>query len=242
MALSWQAFWGGSHRIYVNQRHLQAHYRQIAADLIALLADRPGAVLLDYGCGDALASPALAAAGLQVVLYDAVPAVSQRVAARFAGAKGIAVLDEAAWAAQPAASLDVILVNSVLQYLPADALDHLLPRFRQLLRPDGVLLLADVIPPEAGMHPDIAALLAAGWRHGFLLAALLGMAATFFSDYRRLRRELGLATWSEAALRARLAAHGFSADRMARNIGFSPHRMLIRGRPAGTVNVPFRHS
>lgn len=231
MALGWQAFWSGQHRIYVNDRHLQAHYQRIAADLIALLADRPGAVLLDWGCGDALASPRLAKAGLRVHLYDAVPAVQARVAARFRSAHGITVLDDAAWAAQPPASLDVILVNSVLQYLPADALDGLLPRFRALLKPQGMLLLADVIPPDAGMLDDIRALLAAAWRHGYLIAALGGLAATFFSDYRRLRRELGLTTWTERDLLARLRAHGFAAERAARNIGFSPHRMLFRGRP-----------
>jgi len=231
MAGDWRAFWSGEHRIYVNARHLEAHYARIAADVTALLADRPGARLLDWGCGDALASPRLAAAGLDVVLYDAVPAVQARVAARFRGAPGIAVLDDAAWTALAPGSLDAILVNSVLQYLPAEALDALLPRFRALLRPQGRLMLADVIPPDAGMLDDIRALLGGAWRHGYLLAALGGLAATFFSDYRRLRRELGLTTWTEAELLARLRAHGFAAERAVRNIGFSPHRMLFLARP-----------
>jgi SAM-dependent methyltransferase len=227
----WQAFWSGSHRIYVNDRHLAAHYAQIADDLIALFPNRRG-VLLDWGCGDALASPRLAAAGFAVALYDAVPAVQARVAQRFAGASGITVLDDAGYAALPARSVDVLLVNSVLQYLPRDALATLLPRFRTLLKPDGVLLLADVIPPDAGMLADIAALLRAGARHGFLLAALGGMAATFFSDYRKLRREIGLTTWSEPEILALLRAHRFIAERVVRNIGFSPQRMLIRAVPA----------
>lgn len=229
---SWQAFWGGSHSIYVNDRHIAAHYARIAEDLIALLADRPGTVLLDWGCGDALASPRLATAGLTVELYDAVPAVQDRVAKRFAGAPGITVLDDAAWAAHPPASLDVILVNSVLQYLPRDALDGLLPRFRALLKPQGMLLLADVIPPDSGMLSDIRALLGNAARHGYLLAALRGLVATFFSPYRKLRRDIGLTTWSEMDIVNKLKAYGFAAARLPRNIGFSPHRMLIRAVPA----------
>lgn len=231
MSGSWQAFWGGSHSIYVNDRHVAAHYARIAEDLVALLADRPGAVLLDWGCGDALASPRLAAAGLTLELYDAVPAVRERVASRFAGAPGITVLDDAAWANHPPASLDVILVNSVLQYLPRDAPAGLLPRFRALLKPGGMLLLADLIPPDAGMLDDIRALLAGAARHGYLLAALRGLVATFFSPYRKLRRDIGLTTWSEADMVNELKACGFDARRLPRNIGFSPHRMLIRAVP-----------
>lgn len=238
MAGDWRAFWGGSHRIYVNERHLRAHYDRIAKDVIDLLADRPGAVLLDWGCGDALASPRLAEAGLQVRLYDAVMAVQQRVAARYRDVPGITVLDDAAWLAEPPGSLDVILVNSVLQYLPRPLLDDLLPRFRALLKPEGVLLLADVIPPDASMVADIQALLAAGWRHGYFVAALGGLAATFFSDYRRLRQQVGLTTWTEADILARLRAHGFEAHRSPRNIGFSPHRMLIRGTPTPSSDRP----
>jgi SAM-dependent methyltransferase len=230
----WQAFWGGSHRIYVNDRHLAAHYAQIADDLIALFPGPTSAgrgVLLDWGCGDALASPRLAAAGFAVTLYDAVPAVQARVAQRFASASGITVLDDAAYAALPAHNVDVLLVNSVLQYLPRDALATLLPRFRALLKPDGVLLLADVIPPDAGMLDDIRALIASASRHGYLLAALRGLVATFFSPYRKLRSDLGLTTWSESDMVNKLKACGFAAERLPRNIGFSPHRMLFRAVP-----------
>lgn len=232
MSGSWQAFWDGSHSIYVNDRHVAAHYARIAEDLVTLLADRPGAVLLDWGCGDALASPRLAAAGLTLELYDAVPAVRERVASRFASAPGITVLDDAAWASHPPASLDVILVNSVLQYLPRDAPAGLLPHFRTLLKPGGMLLLADLIPPDAGMLDDIRALLAGAARHGYLLAALRGLVATFFSPYRKLRRDIGLTTWSEADMVNELKAYGFAATRLPRNIGFSPLRMLIRAVPA----------
>jgi len=236
MSDSWQTFWSGTHRIYVNQRHLEAHYQRLAEDLIELLDGAPGKVLLDWGCGDALASPALAAAGFDVRLYDAVPAVQARVVARFRDAAGIVVLDDDAWAAQPPAGIDVILVNSVLQYLPREALDGLLRRWRDLLRPGGWLLLADVIPPDSSLAADVAALLRAAARHRFLRAAVVGLAATFFSDYRRLRRRLGLTRWAESELLTRLRSSGYAAERLPRNPGISPHRMLVRAvRPLGAA-------
>ena len=231
MMRSWQSFWGGNHRIFVNERHLQAHYRRLGADVAALLAGRPGARLLDYGCGDALAAPALAAAGFEVLLYDPVPAVHRRFAERFAGTARIHVLDDQDWRGRAAHSIDAILVHSVLQYLPPATLDDLLPQFHRVLRPDGALYLSDVIPPDIGMAQDVMTLLRAGAANGFLLAALGGLVATFFSDYRRLRRELGLTTWSAAGLTAKLEQHGFSAMRLSQNLGLSPQRMLLRANP-----------
>jgi SAM-dependent methyltransferase len=227
----WLDFWSGAHSIYVNDRHLQAHYARIAEDVRSLIGERRP-TLLDFGCGDALAAPAVASATSRLLLYDAAPAVSARIAARFAGHPGIEVLDRQAWAALAPASLDMILVNSVLQYLDRGSFEALLPTFRSLLRPEGELVLADVIPRDATALDDVRALLRSAARHGYLLAALRGLAATFFSDYRRLRRELGLTCYDETEMLALLRRHGFAAQRAQRNVGFSGHRMTFRARPA----------
>jgi SAM-dependent methyltransferase len=227
----WLDFWSGAHSIYVNDRHLRAHYAKIAEDVRSLIGERRPA-LLDFGCGDALAAPAIAPATDRLLLYDGAPAVSARIAARFAGHPRIEVLDQRAWDALPPASLDMILVNSVLQYLDRGGFEALLPRLREVLRADGELVLADVIPRDATALDDIRALLRSAARHGYLLAALRGLAATFFSDYRRLRRELGLTCYDEAEMLALLRSHGFAAQRAPRNVGFSGHRMTFRARPA----------
>lgn len=226
----WLEFWGGAHRIYVSDRHLEAHYDRIAGDVCALIGGRRP-VLLDFGCGDALAAPAIARRTGRLLLYDAAPAVRQRLAVRAAGQEGVEVLDEAGWATLPPQSLDMILVNSVLQYLDRPSLEALLPRFRGLLRSDGELILADVIPPTASALDDILALLRSAASHGYFFAALRGLAATFFSDYRRLRHDLGLTCYSEAEMLALLGKHGFSAERAPSNVGFSAHRMTFRARP-----------
>ncbi|MSO93959.1 MAG: class I SAM-dependent methyltransferase [Rhodospirillales bacterium] len=223
---SWTAFWGGPHRIYVNEVHLRAHYAEIARDVAALVG-RETRVLLDFGCGDALAAPEIAGLGIDVLLYDAAGPVRDRLAKRFTGTPGIRVLAPAEWDALRSGTVDVILVNSVVQYLTREALAGLLPRFRALLSVRGCLVVADVIPPGASLIGDIAALLRPALRHGFLMVALRGLVATYFSDYRRLRSELGLTSYRADEMVALLGRHGFAASRLVKNIGFNRSRMTF---------------
>jgi SAM-dependent methyltransferase len=225
----WRQFWGGSHRIYVNDRHRQVHYRQVADDILDALPG-PGLTVLDYGCGDALEAERVATGTGRLYLFDAVDEVRQRLAARFGGSEAVTVLDESGLAATPAGTIDVVIVNSVVQYLDRDELNGLLGQARRLLRPGGMLVVADVIPPDASAIDDVAALLSSAARNGFLLAALGGLVATFFSDYRRLRRSVGLATYSEAEFLKILGAAGFAAQRRPRNFGFNAKRMTFIAR------------
>jgi len=45
----WIDFYDSAHPIYVNAHHRDIHFRRLADDLAAYV--RPGAVVLDYGCG-----------------------------------------------------------------------------------------------------------------------------------------------------------------------------------------------
>jgi SAM-dependent methyltransferase len=230
MADSWLRFWDRPHRIYVNERHLRVHYRRVADEILAILPPRPALRLLDYGCGEALEAMRIAAGAGQLALYDAAPSVQTRLRERFAGQPNIVVLDDAGLAALADGSLDVVIIFSVVQYLPRDALPPLLARVRRWLAPGGMLVVADVIPPEARMLDDIRSLLGTAARHGFLLAALGGLAATFFSDYRRLRQALGFAIYGEAEMTALLQAAGFTVSRHGHNLGFHPVRRTYIGR------------
>ncbi len=226
----WRQFWGQSHCIYVNDRHRAVHYRQVADDLLAVLPPRPMSAVLDYGCGDALDAARVAARVGRLYLFDAVPEVVARLRGRFAGQATITVLDETQLAALPSASIDLVVINSVVQYLQRTELDAALAAIRRVLRGDGVLIVADVIPPDAGAIDDVAALLGTAARRGFFLAALGGLAATFFSDYRRLRQSAGLATYNEAAFLQVLEAAGFQAARRSTNFGFNTKRMTFIAR------------
>lgn len=228
----WRAFWNRPNRIYVNERHLRVHYRQVADDLIALAPGR-SAVVLDYGCGEALEADRVGAAVARLMLYDAADATRARLEARHGGNGRIAVLDEAALAALTPRSVDLIVVNSVAQYLSREEFVALLGSARRWLAEGGRLVLADIVPPDNGMAADVASLLRTAARERFLMAALAGLTMTAVSDYGRMRRELRLSTYTVGEVAALARAAGLAAVREPRNLGFNPRRMTFTLRPAG---------
>lgn len=224
----WADFWGGDHSIYVNARHAAIHYDRIASDLTALVEDRTRPRVLDWGCGDAYGAPALAQACGELLLYDAVGAVQQRLFGRFSAVPGISVLDDQAWRELLPVSVDVIILNSVAQYLSRGEFARVLTDFRRVLHDSGEVLVADIIPPDAGMLPDILSLLTTGARHGFLLAACGGLARTWFSRYRQIRNRAGFSTYGQDELIALAGSQGFVAERLRMNVGFNQQRMTFR--------------
>jgi SAM-dependent methyltransferase len=154
------------------------------------------------------------------------------MAARFAGNARIQVCAPKDLERRTDKSLDLIVANSVAQYLTRDELERLLALWKRLLAPGGVLIVADIIPPDVGAISDVAALLRLAARNGFLLAALAGLARTAVSPYRKLRSQLGIAQYSEAEFMTILTAAGYKAERLARNMEHNPARMTFRARMA----------
>jgi SAM-dependent methyltransferase len=225
----WRSFWDSNHSIYVNDLHKDVHYREIA-DQIAAFVPGPEARVLDYGCGEALHADRVAKVAKEVILSDSAPTVRATMAARFAGTPNIAVQAPDEVAALSDKSLDLIVMNSVVQYLSHEDLDRLLAQWRRLLAPGGSLVIADVIPPDVGAVSDVVALLRYAARNGFLPAALAGLARTAVSPYRKLRSQLGITKYTQFQFAQKLAAAGYSAERQARNMEHNPARMTFRAR------------
>ena len=224
--MGWIEYWDDKPTIYVNRRHREAHYRNIADGLIANLGDgRP--VVLDYGCGEALFAGDVARRCSRLYPCDAAPSVQAELRRRFASVGNIAVVAPAELSTLPAGSLNLIVANSVIQYLSPADLDQCLEQWKRLLAPTGRLLLADVIPPSVGPLTDALALLDFGRREGFLIAAGVGLVRTLFSSYRKVRAALGLQQFEADALVARLAAHGLAARRHHPNLGHNQSRMAF---------------
>lgn len=224
--MSWLDYWNGETSIYVSPRHKEAHYASIARDLVRLIAS-PDDRVLDFGCGEALAAPAVASACRHLYLCDGAPSVRDGIARRTAGITNITVLSPDDMATLPAGSLDLVVANSVLQYLDRPALDGLLATWRRLLSPRGRLVLADVVPPDVSPITDATALLRLAVANGFLGAALVGLVRTFFSDYRKKRAELGLSQYREDEMLALLRTAGYTARRIHPNMGHNQARMAF---------------
>lgn len=228
--MSWRDFWDGEHAIYASDRHRLLHDRFVARDIMALIP-QPGAVLLDYGCGEATAAADIAARCSRLMLCDAAPSVRARLVQRFAGNPAIAVLSPEEAEDIDDQSVDLLVINSVVQYLARSELDELLALARAKLRSGGRLVLADIVPTGQSPLSDAGALLRFAAQGGFLLPALWGLARTFFSDYRKLRSDLGLATYDETQMLAILREAGFDASRHRPNLGHNQGRMTFVATP-----------
>jgi SAM-dependent methyltransferase len=229
----WIDFYDSAHSIYVNARHRDIHFRRLASDLAAYV--RPGAVVLDYGCGEALHADIVAAQAERLILVEPAPGVRRRLAARWEREPKIEVSGADQIARLADHSIDLIIMHSVAQYLTGPELDAALALFRRLLRPDGLLVLGDVIDPKTSAASDAVALLRFGARDGFFFAAVAGLARTVLSSYRRLRSSIGLTRYGEKAMIDKLEAAGFTARRARENIGHSRARMTFLALPAGSA-------
>ncbi|WP_024518947.1 class I SAM-dependent methyltransferase [Bradyrhizobium sp. Tv2a-2] len=233
----WIDYYDSTHTIYASKRHRDLHFELIARDIKSYISARDQ-VVLDYACGEALSAGKVAEACGLLILAEPAPGVRGRLIARFAPYTKIKVrsLEDVRKMAEN--SVDLVVMNSVVQYMTADEFDTALAVVRKLLRPSGRLVLGDILRPEVGMPTDVYALLRFGAKHGFLKDALWGLAATALSDYRQLRARVGLMRYSETEIIEKLAKAGFAASRAGQNIGHNPWRMtfvahhaLVRAKP-----------
>ncbi len=231
MISDWLAFWDSRHFLYANARHKDVHYR-LVAQAIAALVPSGEARVLDYGSGEALHADLVAEAAGELMLSEAAPGLRARLEKRFAGHSKIRVVAPHEIARLPEHSLDLIVMHAVAQYLTAAGAGALFALFHRLLKPEGLLVVSDVMSPEVTAATDACALLRFGKANGFFFAALWGLLRTLLSDYWRLRSRIGLTRYAEAAMIEKLGAAGFVAERAPANIGHNQARMTFYARLA----------
>jgi ubiquinone/menaquinone biosynthesis C-methylase UbiE len=227
----WIDYYDSTHTIYASRRHRDLHFQLIARDIIGYIST-PDAVVLDYACGEALSAARVADACGKLYLAEPAPGVRGRLIARFAPNTKIGVRSLDDLRKMDEKSVDLVIMNSVAQYMTPAELDAAFAVIRRLLKPGGRLILGDILRPEVGMPRDVIALLRFASTHGFLKDALIGLISTALSDYRQLRSRVGLQRYGEAEMIAKLAASGFTASRAHFNIGHNPWRMTFVARHA----------
>jgi SAM-dependent methyltransferase len=230
---TWAEYWNGDTTVYVNARHRRVHYERVARDLIEHHLPTGTAAVVDYGCGDALSAHLVADACRHLFLCDSAPNVRDQLSARYAGRGNVGVIGPAEFENLPPGSVDLIVVNSVVQYLTTPEFARLLALAHGRLATGGRLVLADVIPRRVGPLQDAAELLRFARANGFLLPAAAGLVRSYFSSYRHVRERLGVLCFDEPELIAVLRQAGFEATRTYPNIGHNARRMTLVARPAG---------
>jgi trans-aconitate methyltransferase len=226
--MSWTEYWNKETTVYVNDRHKRVHYERIAQD-VRRLVPSPTARVVDYGCGEASSAEQIAAACGQLMLCDSAETVRSRLAARYADRANIDVISPEAFEALPAGSIDMIVVNSVVQYLSRAEFGRLLRVWAGKLKPGGQLVLADIVPPDVSPYADAFQLLKFAAANGFATAALVGLVRSYVSDYRKVRETLGFLQLSEADVLRAMTEAGLAPRRHTSNIGHNARRMTFVG-------------
>ncbi len=152
----WIDYYDTAHSIYVNARHRDVHFQGIARHIVAHIPS-PDAVVLDYSCGEALFADEVAAACRQLILVEPAPGVRARLNERFGKNPRIVVRAPEDLAAMPEASVDLIAMVSVVQYMTRAELDSALAVFRRLLSRTAALRSATSSRPKRERRPM--------WRH-----------------------------------------------------------------------------
>ncbi len=227
--MSWREFWNGEHKIYVNARHRLLHFEAIA-NQVAGFIPAPDAVVIDYGCGDALAADLLAGKCGRLYLYDEAPKIEAALRRRYRETEKIIVLSEPTLKALPDASLDLFICNSIFQYLSREECRAVVAFAAKKLKLGGRILVGDVMPPHVDAIADSLALLDFAYRGGFFFAALRGLVLTFFSKYRHMRTRVGPTTFTIPDMLRLLSIEGFEARRIDQNIGHNRARMTFIGK------------
>jgi SAM-dependent methyltransferase len=230
MANDWISFWNSQHSIYVNARHLDLHYRDVA-DRMLQLNPASSANVLDFGCGEATHADRVAVRVGQLWLCEAASRVRDNLRTRFGALGNVNVIGPDELRTIPPGTLNLIVANSVAQYLTREELDALLGTWRTLLAPDGRLILADVVPPGVSPISDALALLRYAYQNGFLIAAFAGLVRTVLSPYRRIRASLGITTYTEREITERIETAGFRAERLPFNFEHQPARISFVATP-----------
>jgi SAM-dependent methyltransferase len=166
----WKSYWEELNDKPQLFREQSAEYFR---NLDATLGLDPRARVLDFGCGFGFVAEMLAPRVGELFLWDASANMRRRARLNVAGRQNIRFLDLSDPKSLPyELQFELILVNSVVQYMTLEEFSAWLLRWRNMLAPGGRIVVSDLIPPDYLALWDIVDLLRFSARRGFLVRAI----------------------------------------------------------------------
>jgi cyclopropane fatty-acyl-phospholipid synthase-like methyltransferase len=193
--------------------------------------------VLDFGCGFGFVARLLAPHVSEVWFWDAsenMRAEARRTTADVPNARlcdvPAALSEDGDRIAWQSPTFDLILVNSVVQYMDPAEVPRWLARWRAMLSAEGRLIMSDLIAPEHRSLWDVADLLRLGVRRGF---ALRGAAEALggVRSYRRTSRTVPLLHVGPDDLVSRAGSAGLGVEVLPQNLTHFAKRWTAVLRP-----------
>lgn len=191
--------------------------------LMRLAPIRPGSSVLDFGCGFGYVAELLGQVAGELYVWDVACNMRERTKQRIARRRAVHVLALEPWPDVVPVCVDLVTVNSVVQYMDRDGLRAHLRRWRSLLKPSGRVLVSDLILPESRFLGEVVDSLGFAARRRFLWRSLLH-ASGQFGVYLQARRSLPLLRIAPRELESEALAAGLRARILEENLTYRRNR------------------
>jgi cyclopropane fatty-acyl-phospholipid synthase-like methyltransferase len=236
-AHGWAAYWeglGGTESFFREQA------KEYVVNLECAVTLNRNAHVLDFGCGFGFVAETLAPKVGKVFLWDASANMRRRSRRNLADHQNIFYLD----LSDPQATagelkFDLIVVNSVVQYMSLEQFAVCLVMWRTMLAPGGGIVVSDLIAPEYNSFSDFVDLLKFSIQRNVLGSALL-QAMRDLGRYWMMRRSCPLARISVAELSEIGEAAHLSVNCLPRNLTHFRRRLtavFYSGEPVNLIRA-----
>ena len=166
----WDSYWEG---LNDEQQLFREHSDEYFRNLSSTFRLEPRTRVLDFGCGFGHVAGLLAPRVGELSLWDASANMRRRARLNVASHQNICFLDLSDPKSLPdGLQFELILVNSVVQYMTLEEFSVWLLRWRTMLAPGGRIVISDLIPPDYPALWDIMDLVRLSARRGFLVRAV----------------------------------------------------------------------
>ncbi len=202
----------------------RAEAKEYVRRLRSRTGDFSGMKVLDFGCGHGFVANELAPHVDELHVWDTSARARERALFRLAAHRNVRFLDLSAEPGREAASYDLILAHSAIQYMKPEETAHWLREWRRMLAPAGRIVISDVVSADARRLSELASSLTASARSG-LLASALRRGAREFGSYWQVRNTRAFAVFTYEGLTKVAGEAGLSAEFTADKLSTRKHRM-----------------
>jgi len=182
--------------------------------------------VLDFGCGLGFVSERIAAKAGSLTYWDYSRNMLAVAEKRLTGVGQARKADLGDPARDPSRAFDLIVVNSVIQYMGRSELESWLGRWREMLDDEGRLLISDIISPDSSFLKEVRDTLAFSAREGFLIRTLLQDSVQYLR-YLRTRKQATMTQYAEDEIRALAERAGLRFEVLPANLTYKQLRYTI---------------